>query len=86
MFKWIRGQLVGKGTNSEVYLGMNAANGEILAAKQVEIPQTANVRNNSQHTLALKRLMRESEILKDLDHPNIVEYLGFEETSMVLSM
>ena len=86
MFKWIRGQLVGKGTNSEVYLGMNAVNGELLAAKQVETPQTADVRSNSQHTLALKRLMRESEIIKDLDHQNIVEYLGFEETPTVFSM
>ena len=60
--------------------------GELLAAKQVETPQTADVRSNSQHTLALKRLMRESEILKDLDHQNIVEYLGFEETPTVFSM
>jgi len=34
----------------------------------------------------VQALKMESETLKDLDHPNIVQYLGFEETPTFLSM
>jgi len=34
----------------------------------------------------VKALKLESETLKDLDHPNIVQYLGFEETMDNFSM
>ena len=55
----------------------------MIAVKQIEKLQTASDKNNSRQVQALKL---ESEILKDLDHPNIVQYLGFEETPSALSM
>ena len=65
---------------------MNANTGEMMAVKQVEMPQTASDRNDSRQTSMVQALKLESETLKDLDHPNIVQYLGFEETPTNLSM
>jgi len=86
IFKWVRGELIGKGTYGRVYLALNATTGEMIAVKQVEIPQTASDRNDSRQAVFVQALKLESEIFKDLDHPNVVQYLGFEETPNFLSI
>jgi hypothetical protein len=85
-FTWVRGELIGKGTHSRVYLALNATTGDMIAVKQVEIPQRSNDREDQRQVTIMEALKSESETLKDLDHPCIVQYLGFEETSMFLSM
>lgn len=57
-----------------------------MAVKQVEAPQTASDLNDSRQAAVVQALKSESETLKDLDHPHIVQYLGFEETPANLSM
>jgi mitogen-activated protein kinase kinase kinase len=85
-FKWVRGELIGRGTYGRVYLALNATTGEMIAVKQVEIPQTASDMYDTRQSTVVQALKSESETLKDLDHPNIVQYLGFEETPANLSM
>jgi hypothetical protein len=85
-FKWIRGELIGRGTYGKVYLALNATTGEMIAVKQVETLRTALDRSDSRQVTVVQALKLESETLKDLDHPNIVQYLGFEETLTNLSM
>ncbi|PFH50794.1 hypothetical protein AMATHDRAFT_144238 [Amanita thiersii Skay4041] len=85
-FKWVRGELIGKGTYGRVYLAMNANTGEMMAVKQVELPQTPSDRNDSRQASVVQALKLECETLKELDHPNIVQYLGFEETPSNLSI
>jgi mitogen-activated protein kinase kinase kinase len=85
-FKWVRGELIGRGTYGKVYLALNATTGEMIAVKQVEIPRTDRDKNDSRQVTVVQALKLESETLKDLDHPNIVQYLGFEETPQNLSM
>ncbi|XP_006454689.1 hypothetical protein AGABI2DRAFT_62685 [Agaricus bisporus var. bisporus H97] len=85
-FKWVRGELLGKGTYGKVYLAMNATTGEMIAVKQVELPQTASDKYDSRQHTVVRALKMESETLKHLDHPNIVQYLGFEETTDNLSI
>jgi serine/threonine protein kinase len=58
----------------------------MIAVKQVDTPQTASDKNDSRQVTVVQALKSESETLKDLDHPNIVQYLGFEETPSNLSM
>jgi mitogen-activated protein kinase kinase kinase len=58
----------------------------MIAVKQVEIPRTASGKNDTWQVTVMEALKIESETLKDLDHPNIVQYLGFEETPNFLSM
>ncbi|KAJ7487514.1 MAP kinase [Mycena galericulata] len=85
-FKWVRGELIGRGTYGRVYLALNATTGEMIAVKQVEIPRTASDKNDSRQVTVVQALKLESETLKVLDHPNIVQYLGFEETPSNLSI
>lgn len=86
VFKWVRGELIGKGTYGRVYLALNANTGEMIAVKQVEIPRTDSDRADDRQVSVVEALKFESETLKDLDHPHIVQYLGFEETPEYLSM
>lgn len=69
-----------------MYVALNATTGEMIAVKQVEIPRTENDRNDSRQVTVVEALKLESETLKDLDHQNVVQYLGFEETPRYLSM
>ncbi|KDR84908.1 hypothetical protein GALMADRAFT_299659 [Galerina marginata CBS 339.88] len=84
-FEWIKGDLIGKGSHGKVYLGLNVTTGEIMAVKQVELPQTASDRMKDNKTF-VEALLDERETLKDLDHENIVQYLGFEENRETLNI
>lgn len=86
IFQWVRGELIGKGSYGRVYLALNATTGEIIAVKQVELPKSASDRTDSRQREVMEALKFESDTLKDLDHPNIVQYLGFEESSDFMSM
>jgi mitogen-activated protein kinase kinase kinase len=57
-----------------------------MAVKQVEILQTASDRSKSRLLDIMQAIKFESNTLKDLDHPNIVQYLGYEESPQYLSM
>jgi mitogen-activated protein kinase kinase kinase len=70
--KWIKGALIGAGSFGKVYLGMDATNGLLMAVKQVEVPTAASDERRKTMTDALER---EIELLKDLQHANIVQYL-----------
>jgi mitogen-activated protein kinase kinase kinase len=51
---------------------MDATNGLLMAVKQVEVPTVASDERKKTMTDALER---EIELLKDLQHENIVQYL-----------
>lgn len=78
--------MIGRGTYGKVYVALNATTGEMIAVKQVEIPRTESDRNDTRQITVVEALKMESETLKDLDHPHVVQYLGFEETPKFLSM
>ena len=65
-----RGKLLGEGTFSKVYEGLyNGSNAKLphnLAIKVVQVKDRK----------FLKRLYHECELLKTLNHPNIVKYFG----------
>ncbi|KAI1619838.1 mitogen-activated protein kinase [Exophiala viscosa] len=85
-FKIIRGQLIGKGTYGRVYLGMNATTGEFLAVKQVEVNQKAAGHDKDRIKEMVAALDQEIDTMKDLEHPNIVQYLGFERKEFAVSI
>ena len=85
-FKWVRGELISESVYGKVYIALNATTGEMIAAKQVEIPRTERDRSDSRRVTIVEALKLESNIMKDLDHPNIVQYLGFEETPRYLTV
>lgn len=54
---------------------MNAKNGLLMAVKQVEIP-SGDSHNDKRKMSMLEALEREIELLKTMQHENIVQYLG----------
>lgn len=77
-FAWVKGELIGKGSFGKVYLALNATAGEMIAVKQVEVPQTVSDKSSAKQREIIDTLHSEVETMKDLDHFNIVQYLGFE--------
>lgn len=73
--KWIKGALIGAGSFGNVFLGMNAKNGLLMAVKQVEIP-SGDSHNDKRKMSMLEALEREIELLKTMQHENVVQYLG----------
>ncbi|OLL21636.1 Protein kinase byr2 [Neolecta irregularis DAH-3] len=73
--KWIRGALIGMGSFGSVYLGMNQISGELMAVKQVELPEQ-EVQGEQRKKTMLDALQHEIALLRELQHENIVQYLG----------
>ncbi|OZJ04899.1 hypothetical protein BZG36_02499 [Bifiguratus adelaidae] len=78
--QWIKGELIGKGSFGRVYHALNIVTGDMIAVKQVEIPQTKSDLLCARQADMVNALYQEITMLKDLDHENIVQYLGFEVT------
>lgn len=85
-FKILRGQLIGKGTYGRVYLGMNATTGDFLAVKQVEVNQKAAGQDKDRIKEMVAALDQEIDTMKDLEHPNIVQYLGCDRREFSISI
>lgn len=83
---WIKGDLIGRGTYGRVYLGLNATTGDMMAVKQVELPTTDRDRQDKRQAGMIKALRDEIELLKNLEHPHIVQYLGWEESGEYISI
>ncbi|GAA5820272.1 hypothetical protein JCM11251_005553 [Rhodosporidiobolus azoricus] len=83
--KWIKGALIGAGSFGSVYLGMNPLTGSLMAVKQVELP-TGNSHNEERKKGMLDALEREIELLKVLQHDNIVQYLDSSTDSQHLNI
>ncbi|ESK98009.1 ste ste11 protein kinase [Moniliophthora roreri MCA 2997] len=81
-FQWVRGGLIGQGSYGKVYLALNGTTSEFIAVKQVELQTHRDPRQKE----VVDALRSERNTLKDLDHPNIVRFLGFEEDRYCLSI
>lgn len=73
---WVKGELIGKGSYGRVYIALNVTTGDMMAVKQVELPATEIERHDSRQQGMVKALRDEIELLKGLEHKNIVAYLG----------
>jgi serine/threonine protein kinase len=71
-FSWICGKLIGAGSFGNVVFGLNKDTGEVMAVKQVPI-----VDLTEENILEkIKALEVEIELLSQLEHKNIVRYIG----------
>lgn len=75
---WKRGDLLGTGTFGKVYKAFNTETGHIMAVKQLDISGSSDA--------TVEAVEREVRLLRDLDHPNIVRYLGTERFQNTLSI
>lgn len=93
---WLKGARIGSGSFGTVYLGMNALTGELMAVKQVELRPLAdetgegqtkeNKNNNQVHQKIIEALQHEMTLLKELQHENIVTYLGSSSDDVHLNI
>ncbi|KAA1064245.1 hypothetical protein PGTUg99_017141 [Puccinia graminis f. sp. tritici] len=67
------GEVLGRGAFGCVFRALNWFTGETVAVKQVGL---SNIPRSE-----LPEIMSEIDLLKNLDHPNIVQYRGFVKTS-----
>lgn len=85
--KWMKGALIGQGSFGCVYLALHAVTGELLAVKQVETPSPgANSQSESRKKSMIEALKREISLLRELRHPNIVQYLGCGSSAEYLNI
>ncbi|KAK8322261.1 hypothetical protein V6Z12_A12G155100 [Gossypium hirsutum] len=71
--KYMLGDEIGKGAYARVYKGLDLENGDFVAIKQVSLE------NIAQEDLNI--IMQEIDLLKNLNHKNIVKYLGSLKTT-----
>ncbi|KAJ2875044.1 ATP binding [Coemansia aciculifera] len=72
---WIKGAPIASGSFGSVYFGMNTRTGAIMAVKEVELPKPGSVSMKRNQRMA-DALRHELDLLKGLDHRNVVKYLG----------
>jgi mitogen-activated protein kinase kinase kinase len=85
--KWMKGALIGQGSFGSVYLALHAVTGELLAVKQVEAPAPgSSSANDARKKSMIDALKREISLLRDLQHPNIVQYLGASSSAEHLNI
>lgn len=72
------GDCLGKGAFGSVYRALNWGTGETVAVKQIKLADLPKSE--------LRVIMLEIDLLKNLDHPNIVKYQGFVKTPETLNI
>jgi mitogen-activated protein kinase kinase kinase len=92
--KYMQGALIGQGSFGSVYIALHAVTGELMAVKQVEMPDRVPVGDSgdaaataaldAKKNTMVEALKHEIGLLRELKHPNIVQYLGSntEETRL----
>lgn len=68
---WLKGARIGAGSFGTVYLGMSPFTGELMAVKQVFLGDNSELQKSM-----IEALQHEMLLLKNLNHENIVRYLG----------
>ncbi|KAI8325399.1 Pkinase-domain-containing protein [Martensiomyces pterosporus] len=73
------GDAIGKGAFGNVYRGLNLRTGEVVAIKQIRTDDFATSEE-------LENARQEIDMLRNLHHPNIVKYIGYEQTEHELDI
>ncbi|RPA83771.1 Pkinase-domain-containing protein [Ascobolus immersus RN42] len=71
--QWIQGSLIGSGSFGSVYLALNALTGGLMAVKRVEMPSSTGTQEARKQSM-LDALQHEITLLREMQHPNIVQY------------
>jgi len=84
---WMKGDLIGEGSFGSVYLALHAITGELMAVKQVELPDVAKgTESDKKKQMMVSALKLEIELLQGLHHEHIVRYLGTSSDETYLNI
>ncbi|XP_062861470.1 uncharacterized protein map3k19 [Trichomycterus rosablanca] len=78
---WTKGEILGRGAYGTVYCGLTNQ-GQLIAVKQV----TLDVSNSETTEKEYNMLEQEVDLLKNLEHPNIVGFLGTALSGNIISI
>ncbi|KAL0487024.1 mitogen-activated protein kinase kinase kinase [Acrasis kona] len=70
--EWRKGEVIGVGAYGKVYSALNLVDGSVMAVKKMQLPHV----NDPSSDGTLRRIMAEIDLMRQLSHPNVVEYLG----------
>jgi serine/threonine protein kinase len=74
-FCWVRGELIGRGSLGYVHKALEARTGKLMAVKEVLLDSQDQTDEKFR-----KSLQNEVDLLKEIQHPRIVAYLGHDYT------
>ena len=74
--RYMKGAMIGQGSFGTVFLALHAVTAELMAVKQVEMPTNRGGVMDAKKTSMIDALQHEISLLRDMRHPNIVQYLG----------
>lgn len=74
--KYMKGAMIGQGSFGTVFLALHAVTAELMAVKQVEMPSDSGTAISAKKNNMIEALKHEISLLRELRHPNIVQYLG----------
>ncbi|KAF1820894.1 Pkinase-domain-containing protein [Dissoconium aciculare CBS 342.82] len=74
--KYMKGAMIGQGSFGTVFLALHAVTAELMAVKQVEMPSNDGSAMTTKKNNMIEALKHEISLLRDMKHPNIVQYLG----------
>ena len=74
--KYMKGAMIGQGSFGTVFLALHAVTAELMAVKQVEMPSNSGTAMDTKKNAMIDALQHEIALLRELKHPNIVQYLG----------
>eukprot|EP01065_Artemidia_motanka_P030361 TRINITY_DN36385_c0_g1_i1.p1 TRINITY_DN36385_c0_g1~~TRINITY_DN36385_c0_g1_i1.p1 ORF type:complete len:848 (+),score=233.83 TRINITY_DN36385_c0_g1_i1:86-2545(+) len=80
--RWKRMRRIGAGTFGVVHEAMDLDAGRIIAVKQVDLPTRAEGYDNmtEEERRQVQQLRAEIELLRSVNHRNVVQYLGTEQS------
>ncbi|WRT67650.1 uncharacterized protein IL334_004622 [Kwoniella shivajii] len=71
------GDVIGRGASGSVYRALNFLTGETVAIKSISLLSLSSTSSSDSPSSPLNDIMSEIDLLKNLNHPNIVKYKGF---------
>lgn len=78
---WKRGDLIGRGAHGRVYLALSELDGALMAVKSVELLQGRAAGDSGGVEASIAALQQEIDLMKQLNHANIVRYRGTQRTA-----
>ncbi|KAJ3244147.1 hypothetical protein HDU78_011338 [Chytriomyces hyalinus] len=88
--RWLKGDMIGKGSFGRVFYGVNLITREVMAVKQIDVIPISRYRNKIEaeknRSKMIDSLRTEILLLNELNHGNIVRYLGFDIDNTLVSV
>ncbi|KAI8612834.1 kinase-like domain-containing protein [Chytriomyces sp. MP71] len=88
--RWLKGDMIGKGSFGRVFYGVNLTTQDVMAVKQIDVIPISRYRNKAEaqknRAKMIDSLRTEILLLNELHHENVVRYLGFDIDNTVVSV